>query len=996
MNSEPLALIAADSGGLAMRCAPDVPEEPVRAGGICRVQSLSLLVLVFAVQAARAGGPRWVAGSSYFDPAAKGNPIVWSNGQVTYFTDLGALSAEVSQAQANTMVATAASVWSAVPTAAVLIQSGGSLAEDVSGSNVTAASGGVTLPADIQSSATNKPVAVVYDEDGSVIDALYGSGASLPVSCPTNGVLVSVDNFATAGNIAHALMLVNGLCATTTTQIANLQYQLVRGFGRVLGLDWSQTNEEMFDANQPTANGLQGWPIMHPVERLCNGGTGLCMPNPTQLRTDDIAALNRLYPVTSANLGSFSGKVLTAPATISVQGTIQFPRGQGMQGVNVVLRPMLNGVPDVRYTATAVSGVFFLGNAGNPVTGTTDASGNPLNRFGSDDPQLEGYFDLSGVPLPPGVTSADYQLTFEPVNPLFVSAVSVGPYTTGQTTPSGTMPVIDLGTLEASSTVTQTVPIDDGADEAQSGADGTETAPAAVPLTGEWTARLTGYGHSGWFQWWARGAREFTVEAQALDENGEPTAQKAQIVVGAWNGSDTAGVLPVTGTAQPLNGKEVGLTTLPVLTVADSEVRIGLADLRGDGRPDYAYRGRVLYADSVSPARLPATGGAIVIQGMGFRSSVQVSVGGNAAQVTSVTPNTIVAIAPASGGITGDVVLQVKDPQTLGIAAIGSGFGYDALGDDVISIVTAPLGSVPTGVPQLFTVRALDVGSQTPAVGVTVTWSVTEGTASLGCGQSSCSVVTGGDGTATLAVTANGASLAQITASLTNGSSVIAEFTGAVPPGIAALTPPLYLALGATMQWPIQAMVVSPSGAPVTGQSVVWSSGGAGVNLALSQTTSGSNGIAQDQLTAGPFSASVAATATACLPNSSSCATFTVIPVDPGTAVLAAWSGTVQYISRSESFAPVTLLVRDAFGHPLAGATVTIAERLVGWTAPCQSDESCVTGPTLGEQVVQATSGLDGTVTITPIAPNGQASQLLGTAMTGGTSTLSFELDAHP
>ncbi len=165
------------------------------------------------------------------------------------------------------------------------------------------------------------------------------------------------------------MILVNGRCATTTTQIANLQYQLVRAFGRVLGLDWSQTNEEMFDENQPTAAGLQGWPIMHPVERLCNGGTGLCMPNPTQLRTDDIAALNRLYPVTAANLGSFSGKVLTASATISVQGTIQFPRGQGMQGVNVVLRPVLNGVPDVRYTATAVSGAYFQGNAGNPVTG---------------------------------------------------------------------------------------------------------------------------------------------------------------------------------------------------------------------------------------------------------------------------------------------------------------------------------------------------------------------------------------------------------------------------------------------------------------------------------------------------------------------------------------------------------------------------------------------------------------------------------------------------
>ncbi|MGA8530824.1 MAG: IPT/TIG domain-containing protein [Acidobacteriaceae bacterium] len=979
-----------------MRCAPDRPNQSICARSVWELVILLLIIPFSAVQVARAGGPRWVAGSSYFDPSVKGKPIVWANGQITYFTDLGALSAQVNQVQANTMVATAASVWSGIPTAAVLIRSGGSLAEDVSGSNVTGGSWGVTLPADIQSSATNRPVAVVYDQDGSVINALYGAGASSVLSCPTNGVLVSIDNFATAGNLAHALMLVNGLCATTTTQIANLQYQMVRGFGRVLGLDWSQTNEEMFDANQPTANGLQGWPVMHPIERLCNGGTGLCMPNPTQLRVDDIAAVNRLYPVTAANLGSFPGKILTASATVSVQGTIQFPQGQGMQGVNVVLRPVLNGVPDVRYTATAVSGVFFQGNAGNPVTGPMDASDNPLNRFGSNDSGVEGFFDLSGVPLPPDVTSADYQLTFEPVNPLYTGAVSVGPYTTGQTEPSGTMPVIDLGTLEAGSAVTQTVAISDAANEDQSGADGTETAPAAVPVTGEWTARLTGYGHTSWFQWWARGAREFTVEGLALDESGHPAAEKAQIVLGAWNGSDLGGSLPVTGTVQALNGNEVGLTTLPVLTVADSEVRVGLADLRGDGRPDYAYRGRILYADSVTPARLPAAGGTIVIQGRGFRPSVQVSVAGRAARITSVTPTTIAAVAPASGGVTGDVVLQVQDTQTLGIATIGAGFGYDALGDDAISIVTAPLGSVPIGVPQPFTVRALEVASQMPAAGVTVTWSVTGGTASLACGQGICSVVTGGDGTATLAVTANGSALAQITASLTNGSSVIAEFTGVAPPAIAALTPSLYLTLGAMEQWPIQAMVVSPSGAPLSGQAVVWSSGGLGLSLSSEQTTSGSIGIAQNQLTAGPFSESVAASATACLPNSTSCATFTVIPVHPETAILAAWSGTVQSISSSESFAPVTLLVTDAFGHPLAGAAVTIAEKLAGWTQPCQEDESCVAGPSLGEQVLQATSGLDGMVTFTPLEPNGLASRLMVTAMTGGISTLSFELDAHP
>ena len=956
---------------------------------------LLVLILIFAAQIAHAGGPRWVAGSSYFNSSVKGQPIVWANGQITYYTDLGNLSAQVTQAQANTMVATAAAAWSNVKTAAITMQHGGSLAEDVNGSNVTVGASGVILPADIQSTATSKPVAVVYDADGSVIDAIYGTGASSPLACQNNGVLVSVDNLAVTGNIVHAVVLVNGLCGTNVVQIANLQYQLIRGFGRVLGLDWSQTNEEMFVNDQITANGLVGWPIMHPIERLCNGGSGQCMPSPTQLRTDDIAALNRLYPVTAANVSSFAGKIITAAATLSVQGTIQFPGGQGMQGVNVVLQPLVNGVPDVRYTATAVSGVFFQGNAGNSITGTTDSAGNPLNRFGSDDPALEGFFDLSGIPLPAGATTSQYQLTFEALNPLYMGSSSVGPYTTGQAAPSGTMPVMALGTLSAGSAVTQTLVIDDAADEMQSGADGTEASPANLAVTGEWTGRITGYGHSGWFQFWAQGGREFTVEAEALDETGANSENKAQIVVGAWNGTDNVGVAPVTGTVQPFNGSVAGLTTLPALTVADSEVRIGLADIRGDGRPDYAYHGRILYADSVTPARLPVQGGQMVIQGMGFRPSVAVSVNGVAAQVNSVTPNVIVATAPASGGVTGNVLVELQDTQTLGVAAIASGVSYDAEPDDAISLLVAPMGWVPVGVAQPFTVRAMNVTTQTPAAGVTVTYALTEGTAALGCGQTSCSAVTAGDGTATLPVTANSSALAQITASLTSGSSVIAEFTGSAPPSIVALTPNLYITMGTTVQWPVQALVLNQSGVPVAGQAVAWLSAASGVIVTAGQSTSDANGLASSQLSAGPFTDSVNSLVSACLTNTTNCATFTVTPVHPESAALAPWSGTTQYIYASQTLAPVVLHVTDAFGDPLAGATVTFAEILDGWTEPCPAQGDCAPPPVLAQQTVQAISGIDGSVTLTPLSANDQAARLLVAAATGD-ATLNFELDAHP
>jgi hypothetical protein len=935
----------------------------------------------------------------YFNASADGQPVVWANGQVTYYTDLSDLSAKVNHAQANAMVATAAAVWSGVNTAAVSIQWGGNLAENVDSVVMTGADG-IVLPADLLPSATGTPVGVVYDETGAVINGIYGTGANSALDCRDNGVITTVDNLATSGNIAHALILVNGQCATTAEQITNLQYQLVRAFGRVLGLDWSQTNEEMFVGAQITSGGLGGWPVMHPMERLCTSSGGTCMPNGTALRPDDVAGLNRLYPVTAANIGNFPGKKITAGETISVQGTITFARGQGMQGVNVVLRPLVNGVPDVTQTVTAVSGVSFTGNAGNPVDGYMDAHGNLLNRFGSTDigsngATLEGYFDLSGVPLPAGVTTSDYQLTFEALNPLYADEWSVGPYTTGQVTPSGTMPVITLPGLSAGSVLTETVVIDDSADEAQSGGDGTEAAPAAVPVSGEWSGRITGYGHTGWFGWWARGGREFTIEAQALDETGAATENKAQMVIGAWNGTDAVGSLPATGTGQPFNGAVAGLTALPALTGADSEVRIGLADWRGDGRPDYAYHGRVLYADSVTPSRMPVAGGPLVITGMGFRPGMAVTVNGVAAQVTSVTPNTIVAVAPASGGVTGTVPLEIQDPVTLGITAFNSGFSYDAQTDDGIGLVSAPGATVPMDVPWNLTARAMNLTTETPAAGVTVTFAVTAGTALLGCGLTTCSVTTAADGTAAVAVTANSTAMAQVTASLTNGSSVPAQFAGCAPPAIAVLTPDLYIAMGATVQWPVQAMVLSAKGVAVAGQNVTWT-GSAGAVVQTGMSVSGADGMVANTITAGPFSVSVTGSLSACLAGKTTCSGLHVTPVQPSTEKLVGWSGTAQYVAAGQAFAPMVLHVTDAFGNPVAGAEVTLEEAFYGWTQPCGMQGSCGPAPLIAQQRVLAVSGLDGSVTQRPLSEGGMAGRLLVTAITGVDTVLGFELDAAP
>ncbi len=286
---------------------------------------------ISALSTAHAGGPRWVAGSSYFNPSALGQPLVWKNGVVNFYTDLGDLSPTVTQAQANAMVAAAAALWSGIPTAAVQINSAGSLAEDVNGSNFYNRPNGLVMPADVQSTAIGTPLGIIYDADGSVLDTLEGEGASDPIGCNVNAVTTVVDNFSIDAKIAHALLIVNGLCTADAAHVALVQYELFRGFGRALGLDWSQANDQMFPGNT-TPDGLLGWPLMHAVEKLCNSNGNPCMTGTIAPRTDDIAALNRLYPVNSANTVNFPKKTRNSHCDNLYPGNDKFSHRTGNAG----------------------------------------------------------------------------------------------------------------------------------------------------------------------------------------------------------------------------------------------------------------------------------------------------------------------------------------------------------------------------------------------------------------------------------------------------------------------------------------------------------------------------------------------------------------------------------------------------------------------------------------------------------------------------------------
>ena len=964
-------------------------------------------MMLFALAPAFAGGPKYVAGISYFNPAVLGQPVHWSNGQVSYYVDQGALSSTVTNQQATAMVDAAAAMWSGVPTAGVTLTDVGPLNEDVNGTNIVVnssgipentanianATGQITAPADVAPSATGYPLGVIYDADGSVIDAVFGKTTSAPDSCQNNGVFVWMDNLNTDATIAHAVIILNGLCATTPMMLTMMSYEIERAFGRVLGLDYAQVNPGAYENGEP--GGTLGWPVMQPLSGICGPLGGECIPFENVLRYDDIAALNRIYPITAANLANFPGKQVTAANTISIQGTIQFANGYGMQGVNVVAQPLdANGNPLYEYTVSFVSGAYFSGNHGNPVLGFDDASGNPLSMWGSNDPAMQGYFDLSGIPLPPGVTSATYQVSFEAIDPLYILTDSVGPYMQGQVNPSGTLNAVDLRGMVAGSAQTLTIAPLGTQTPGFNDAIGTVAEPRPMPAAGLWCGRLSQVGQTDWFTFPVRGSRTFTIVTQATDETGTPSNQKAMPSIGIWDAFDVAAATAVVSTPG-LNGLATGETWLQVNTYAADMVRVGVADTRGDGRPDFSYNGWVLYADTVEPARLPLSGGPMVIHGMGFRLTDTVLVGGQAALITSISPTEITAIAPAAAtGTTGSVDVEVDDaPVFYAFAVIPGGISFDSGIGDALTLVTAPSNTVPIGVPVPFAVQVLD-GTLAPAGGVTVTYSVVSGTATLACGQPTCQVTATGDGRAQMNVTAKNSSLSIVTASLTNGSSLEAQFSGGTPPVLSSLTPRLSLAAGTTLNWTVQALALI-KGSPAAGQSVQWTTA-TGIVAQSAAVLTDSTGVATQMLTVGPLAEGQLVTVKACVNGTTSCTTFSVIGARSEYATMISVSGTSQTIAATGNPSQVVFRVFDMDGNPMANGTVSFYQALYAWTPPCNPHTVCTQGVLLASQSTTATTAIDGSVSFTPLSLPGVATELVGIGATGNTSSVGVSIAQGP
>ena len=197
------------------------------------------------------------------------------------------------------------------------------------------------------------------------------------------------------------------------------------------------------------------------------------------------------------------------------------------------------------------------------------------------------------------------------------------------------------------------------------------------------------------------------------------------------------------------------MTQLAAASGAANAIKFGIADQRGDGRPDYPYQARLFYADSVSPAQVAAGGGQITISGVGFRPGNAVTINGVALAVASWTPTEIVATAPAQSANLAALDVEVRDLSTGATSTMIGSFGYNSTPPDAMRIVSVQTATAYTGVATAvpFAVRVLAPDGVTPVVGAAVRFTGSGAAVRFaGCGGAFCTVATDANGTASTGV----------------------------------------------------------------------------------------------------------------------------------------------------------------------------------------------------------------------------------------------------
>ena len=198
-------------------------------------------------------------------------------------------------------------------------------------------------------------------------------------------------------------------------------------------------------------------------------------------------------------------------------------------------------------------------------------------------------------------------------------------------------------------------------------------------------------------------------------------------------------------------------------------------------------------------------------------------------------------------------------------------------------------------------------------------------------------------------VTATSTTWSTVTAALTNGSTLEAQFVGGTPAVLSALTRQLSLAAGATFTWTVQALVEN-NGVPLSGQTVTWQNPTAGIAVpSPASVTTNSAGIATQTLSVGPLAEGQTASIIACLNGTNQCVAFTAFGARPEYAALEAISGTSQNLAASGTPNQIALRLLDMDGNPMAGGTVALYQAALRVDAALLAQHGLPAGSTTGD-----------------------------------------------
>ena len=546
------------------------------------------------------------------------------------------------------------------------------------------------------------------------------------------------------------------------------------------------------------------------------------------------------------------------------------------------------------------------------------------------------------------------------------------------------------------------------------------TSPAPLPLPGDWVASLDPYGGLDYFWFSGQANRTLSVLVSALDNLSAPTENKAQPVVGMWALSDCQNqTLPApapANTPSAFNSSIFGMTVLNAQLNSSISFLVGIADIRGDGRPDYLYHARLLYGDHITPTRASVAGGTpLAIAGYGFQANTGVRIGNGNALPLAVSANQIVVTASAEADGVQDMALI--DPPTSASSILSGVVTYGAGPNDFLRLIAGANPSTPVGgqAPNPISVQALAPDGVTPVAGATVSFSSSPpvdftpgmGTPIVCSGGVGCTMLTDQSGLASTYPTVLTPGAMTITAQLapasyTSPQQVQTTLVGRESQLDIALTPQNEsVAQGATVSISLTARVLS-NGSPQIGQVVNFSLYHGSGTLNPASATTDQNGYASTSLQLSNFSAEV--DGNACVGSTNNpCIGFHIFPVPSSTLRLQAVAGDLQLINVGPAFQPITVRITDASvpANPVQGVSV-LFQSLLGRTnndAPIVpgGDTTISRDPMpiiLGMSQASVTSDANGLATMQPSTGGFQgALAILGTVM-AGSGSLPFQLQS--